>query len=81
MTTEDFPWGTIVKVHKIGPYSITEYVSGDAFPDAGQTFYQGPNGSFPTLEWAMLDVVCNSADHKDYHLTGYAGRLIGLKAE
>lgn len=79
--SKKFPWGKVTQVHDVGTHQITEYVVGPNWSDAGKTMFQTDNASWPTLEWALLDCICRSASPDDYHMTEYAGRLIGLKSE
>ena len=71
-----FPWGTVVRrIDIAGKYEIIEYIVGDSWEDRGKTQYHVANGSYGTLEGAMLACVCGYYSQDD-HLFDYAYRLI-----
>lgn len=75
---KDFPWGEVVEVHTIGPYEIVEYIVGPQWRDAGRTMFFTEYAIWPTLEGAMLNLVCQKYSPGDHHLPDYAAKLIGV---
>ena len=85
MTTSEilpvpFPFGTIVTTHKIGDYSIIEYIVGSGWADKGKILFQGPQASWPTLDMAILDCMCSKYNpgFQDERLAIIIARTIGM---
>jgi len=69
----DFPWGKVVKVHDIGGrFKITEYID----EQSGETAFSTGTLICPSFEQALLECVCHHYNPEDFHLFGYALRLI-----
>lgn len=66
MTTEKFPWGEVVKVHTVGPHTITEYIVGPNWEDAGEVQFHTPGGSHDTLDEALLFCVTTAAGNSEW---------------
>lgn len=62
--TGDFPWGEIIKLHKIdGLPAIAEYKVGAAFDNPGTTqfsvnYKDGSSWGYDTLDEAILGALC-----------------------
>lgn len=75
--TEDFPWGEIVKLHKIdGLPAIVEYKVGPEFENAGKIEFHvtGLNCSFDSLDEALLGALCGK--HGSEEALPYAIKLV-----
>lgn len=83
--TEDFPWGEIIKLHKIdGLPVIVEYKVGPDFHDSGAiqfnaTYKNGTSWSFDTLDEAILGALCEK--HKGENTLWHAIRVLTLEGE
>lgn len=68
MTNSYFPWGTVVKVHKLpGLCPITEYIVGPQWDDAGERHFQIVDDdsapcSYPSLDEALVAAICSKYD-------------------
>lgn len=70
-----YPWGKVVKVHTIGTHTITEYIVGKAWHNAGGTEFGTVDTSFDTLDQAPLYSICHKAG--DYDAMPYIEKMLG----
>ena len=76
--TEDFPWGEVIKLHKIdGLPVIVEYRVGAAFHNPGSTefnitYEDGSSWSYDSLDEAILDALYKKNQDKNalWHTIG-----------
>ena len=73
--TKDFPWGEIVKLHKIdGLPTVVEYKVGAAFDNPGDiqfnvSYKDGSSWGYDTLDEAILGALCekNKGENALWH--------------
>lgn len=71
------PWGKVTATHKIGTHTITEYVVGPEWDNAGNIEFMTSGGLFDSLDVALLAAICEKAGDADALL--YVTRLLGMK--
>lgn len=75
--TTDFPWGEVVKLHKIdGLPVIVEYKVGPEFENAGKVEFHvaGLNCSYDSLDEALLGALCSK--HGSEEALPYVVKLV-----
>ncbi len=82
-----FMWGTVLRVHDIGSYTLVEYEHRHAYKDEGVQFHVYVDGkdtrmSETTLDNALLYAIAHK--HLELNTASYmakgAGKLLGVEA-
>lgn len=74
---ENFPWGKVLKVHQIGTHTVTEYVVGPQWVDAGKIEFHTCDCSTDSLDTAILQSICSKYKEPDAMM--YITRLLNMK--
>lgn len=74
---DKFPWGEVVKVHQIGDFDIIEYIVNSCFEDGGTIEFQTGEGSYPTLDLAIIGILCEK--YAEPEAVTYITRILGIR--
>ena len=83
--TEKFPWGEVVKLHKIdGLPTVVEYKVGAAFDNPGAiqfnvSYKDGSSWYYATLDEAILGALCEK--HRDKNALWHAIEVLATEGE